>query len=366
MLMKKLFNRAKEFYEKYELYFMPAAFVVGFTWDNLTFKRIDLWFENIILASYLALILAGIIFVNFQEARRPKFQPGETGAILVPYLMQFAFGGIFSGFFVFYSRSAAISSSWPFLLFLLGILIGNEFFRSRYSRFTFQISVFFIALFSYAIFIIPVLIGKMGADIFLISGLASIAALSLILLFIKALMPIHYKQSWASLLLVIPTIFITFNLLYFTNIIPPIPLSLKEIGIYHAVTKTGPSTYRLEYEPQKKLWFFEPASYVFSRYDNRAVYVFGSVFAPTKLNTEIYHRWEYFDGTKNKWISMQRPSYGISGGRDGGYRGWTRRQNPTPGKWRVSVETARGQIIGRIKFTVIDADAPPKTLTRIK
>ena len=332
---------------------------------SLTFKRIDLWFENIILASYLALILASIIFVNFREARRPKFVTTETGAILMPYLMQFAFGGIFSGFFVFYSRSAALSSSWQFLIFLLAILIGNEFFRSKYSRFTFQISIFFIALFSYAIFIIPVITGKIGAGIFIASGLASVTVLGIILLSIKALMPVHAKQSWTALLMVIPTIYITFNLLYFTNTIPPIPLSLKEIGVYHSVVKTD-SGYLVEYEPSPYRIFFKPQSYVFNRYENNTAYVFSAVFAPTKINTEIYHRWSYFDEENGEWVDAQRISYPISGGRDGGYRGYSFRRNISPGRWRVNVETERGQIIGRIKFRVIDAYSPPKILTKIK
>ena len=339
---------------------------MGFTWDNLTFKRIDLWFENIILASYLSLILASIIFVNFREARRPKFQPGETGVVLVPYLMQFAFGGIFSGFFVFYSRSAELSSSWLFLLFLLAILVGNEFFRSRYSRFTFQISIFYIALFSYAIFIIPVITGKIGAGIFIASGLVSITVLGIILLLIKALMPIHARQSWTTLLMAIPTIYITFNLLYFTNIIPPIPLSLKEIGVYHSVAKTGPGSYEVEYEPPILKTFFRSPSNAFHLYEGNFPYVFASVFAPTKINTEIYHRWSYYDEEKDNWVDAQRVSYAISGGRDGGYRGYSFKQNIFPGKWRVDVETERGQIIGRIKFKVISVDSPPKTLIRIR
>ena len=199
--MNKIFTRTRILYEKYETYFMPAAFITGFTWDNLTLKRIDLWFENLILGLYLLLIFASIIFINSREARRRKFQAGELSAVLVPYIMQFAFGGIFSGFFVFYSRSAQLASSWPFLLFLLAILIGNEFFRSRYSRFTFQVSIFYIALFSYAIFIIPILTGKLGAGVFLASGLASLAALGIILLAIKAVLPLHAKQSWTSLLI---------------------------------------------------------------------------------------------------------------------------------------------------------------------
>ncbi|MEK7090037.1 MAG: DUF2914 domain-containing protein, partial [Patescibacteria group bacterium] len=273
---------------------------------------------------------------------------------------------IFSGFFVFYSRSASLSASWPFLAFLLLLLIGNEFFRSRYSRFTFQISIFYIALFSYSIFIVPIITGKIGADIFIASGLVSLTAIVLILLTIKAILPIQARQNWTLLLMTIPAIYITFNLLYFTNIIPPIPLSLKEIGVYHSVVKTADGNYAVRYEPQPLGTFLDFPSSKINRYGDEPIYVFASVFAPTKINTEIFHRWEYFDKAKDEWVTVSRLSYSITGGRDGGYRGWTRKQNASPGKWRVSVETERGQIIGRIKFKVVDVDTPPKILTKIK
>lgn len=364
--MKKLIRRAKEIFEKYERYFSPAAFLAGFTWDNMTLKRIDLLYENIILASYLALILACIVFVNFRESRRPKFAASEKGALLIPYAMQFAFGGIFSGFFVFYSHSASLSTSWPFLAFLLAILVGNEFFRSRYSKFTFQISLFYIALFSYSIFIVPIITGKIGADIFIVSSLVSLTVLSIILLIMKSLTPVYARQNWTALLIVIPAIYITFSLLYFTNIIPPIPLSLKEIGLYHSVIKTADGNYEVEYEPQPFAAFFDFPPNKINRYGDKPIYVFASIFAPTKINAEIFHRWEYFDEITDKWITVSRLAYNIAGGRDGGYRGWTRKQNASPGKWRVSVETERGQIIGRIKFTVINAASPPKTLTKLE
>lgn len=359
--MKKTINHVKEFYEKYERYFSSVAFLAGFTWDNLTLKRIDLWFENLVLGLYLILIFASIVFINFREARRPRFQTSEGGAILIPYVMQFAFGGIFSGFFVFYSRSAELASSWPFLTFLLAILIGNEFFRSRYSRFTFQISIFFIALFSYAIFIIPVITGNLGAGIFLASGLISLTVLSAVLFIIKAMLPVHAKQSWSTLLIVIPGIYITFNLLYFINIIPPIPLSLKEIGVYHSITKTGPGTYEIEYEPQA-FTYLNLSRQVFHRYDDDFPYVFSAVFAPTKINTEIYHRWQYYDEEKDDWITVSRVSYGIVGGRDGGYRGYSWHKSIFPAKWRVDVETEREQLIGRIKFAVVEVYTQPLTV----
>jgi hypothetical protein len=47
----------------------------------------------------------------------------------------------------------------------------------------------------------------------------------------------------------------------------------------------------------------------------------------------------------------------VSGGREGGYRGSTVKQRVAPGDWRVDLETAHGQIIGRVSFRVEEAGA---------
>jgi hypothetical protein len=82
------------------------------------------------------------------------------------------------------------------------------------------------------------------------------------------------------------------------------------------------------------------------------VYCFAKVFAPTSIQTEIFHKWERYDDVEKKWIQHARMSYSIVGGGDGGYRGYTYIQNYRDGKWRCSVETQRGQVLGRENFTV--------------
>src|SRR3989344_5404360 len=168
----QFFEYLTERYEKYEHHLSSVAFLFGFLWDNIMLTRIDLLLDNIVLSSYIIIAGIAIVVLNAHNAGRLRHPRIETHApFLLPLLMQFAFGGLFSGFFIFYSRSGALATSIPFLIFLAALLVGNEFFRKRYSRFVFHISVFFIALFSYAIFFIPVILGKMGPRVFLLSGL---------------------------------------------------------------------------------------------------------------------------------------------------------------------------------------------------
>ena len=46
------------------------------------------------------------------------------------------------------------------------------------------------------------------------------------------------------------------------------------------------------------------------------------------------------------------------GGRDGGYRGYSVKRDPTAGHWRVNVVTEFGQVIGRVSFEVVVVQEP--------
>jgi len=147
------FQRIISFYKIHEHRISSYALLLGFIVDNFTLRRIDLFFENITMISYLVIAGTSIALLNILEEKgvaslHPIF---ERAHVLLSLVIQFVFGGLFSAFVVFYSRSASWASSWPFILVLLGLLIGNEFFKKRYERLVFQVSIYFIALFSYFI-----------------------------------------------------------------------------------------------------------------------------------------------------------------------------------------------------------------------
>ena len=136
--------------------------------------------------------------------------------------------------------------------------------------------------------------------------------------------------------------------------IPPVPLSLKEAGIYHNVTRTD-NQYILKFEKGKWYEPFKESDDLFHYKADDVVYCFASVFAPTSLSTRIYHHWQYFDKSKDSWLTSDRTHYKISGGRDGGYRGFTNKRNLKLGLWRVDVENEREQILGSISFEIVAA-----------
>ena len=92
-------------------------------------------------------------------------------------------------------ESASLAASWPFLLFIFALLIGNETFRARYQKFGFQITLFFIVLFSFFIFYIPVVLGKMSVGVFLLSGAASLLVVTLFVRIVLRVAPVERQRG---------------------------------------------------------------------------------------------------------------------------------------------------------------------------
>lgn len=358
-------KRLQDLFLKYEHYLSPMALIGGFIFDNLTLRRIDLLVDNLLMLAYLFIAYLIIFFFSAYNAGRLRGRAVERFADVAPYILQFVFGGLFSAFVVFYLRSASLLTSWPFIICLAILLIGNEVFRERYLRLVFRLSIFFIALFSYSILVLPILLHKMGAKIFLLSGFVSLILIGLVIYSLFTLMPGRPKLVRKILLTSVGGIYVAFNILYFANIIPPIPLSLKESGIYHSVVRTA-GGYEVRYEPPPWYLFFKDFNPTFHWAPGSRVYSYSAVFAPTKLNTTILHRWLYYDKNKKQWVEMDRLQFPIFGGRDGGYRGYTLKTNVKPGKWRIDVITERGQLLGRMNFRIVQVDFQPELKFRLQ
>jgi hypothetical protein len=239
-----------------------------------------------------------------------------------------------------------------------GLLLGNERFVRLYMKFSFQISIFFTVLFSFLIFFLPVVFHRIGPYMFIASGITSLALIALFLSLLYRLTPEIVRQERTRVARIIAIIFIAFNILYFTNAIPPLPLALKDAGIYHGVSREFTGSYKLLAEPVP--WYE-----AYLRYNTRfhhtvgeSAYAYSAIFAPSGLSTLILHEWQRYDTAAKEWVTTNTEQFPIIGGRDGGYRGYSFKTNPAAGRWRVNVITQYGQLIGRISFTVTDVPVP--------
>lgn len=347
-------------------YWLSLAFLLGFIVDNITLNRVDQLFDNLILLAYVVLAMFSILFLYAAMADKLPERWVPFARKYTPLLTQYSFGGLLSGMLIFYGRSGSWSDSWPFLLIILVGIFGNETIRNRASRLIFNLSLLFVGLFSYMVLIVPVVTGYMGPWVFIGSGVLALLIMHGFLKLLGLIVPNFLEIHIKSIIFSIGCIFAGFNFLYFANIIPPIPLSLKDVGIYHSVVRFDNGDYQLKYEKPAWWKFWQDSDDVFHPDAGGNVYCFAQVFAPTRLSTDIYHSWDYYDETKKEWVEHSRLSYPISGGRDKGFRGYTLIENFKDGTWRCSVETARGQVLGREKFKVDSSESVGEMITAIE
>lgn len=355
-------SRWQKFKTEFKKHWLTVSFVLGFVTDTILLNQIDNFVDSLILLAYALLASCSLLLFYSGVAEKMGERFSKWLVRIMPGVMQYSFGGLLSGMLIFYGRSGDWMTSAPFLLLILSVIFGNEFVHKRSDRLVYHISLFFIGIFSYTVLILPVIFGVMGDLMFIISGLVALIFVTIVVQLLYRIVPNFMRVNTRRVILVIGAIYTTLHILYFTSVIPPIPLSLTELQVVHSVTKTG-NDYRLVTESQpwwRGLPFMKaelhPAAPTLS--------CFARVYAPARLHTDIYHRWQYIDAN-GKWAERARIKYPIAGTNTGGYRGWTEIGNVGDGTWRCSVETARGQVLGRSTVNVT-TDGSGRTVTQIR
>ncbi len=358
MIRKYLPKSTEELIHWYERYLSPVALIVGFLLDNyVLLNRVDVLLGNVLLLSYLTFAGIAIITINYIEAGRTQNRFMLWIAPYLPVVIQLFFGALFSGYLSLYSRSAGVAVSWVFVLVLAILLIGNERFRSLYQRLPFQLSIYFVSFYSFLIFFLPLIFKSIGPWMFIFSGAVSAGIITLVMLLLRHLIYERYMETRRTSIRSLIVITVVFNVLYFSNLIPPLPLALKEGGVYHSVVRTE-GAYILEGERKTFATRFLNTPARVNLTEGEKAYVFTAVFAPSGLSTALRHQWQYFNTVTDTWQTRSDVKFTIHGGRDGGFRGYSEKFSPEAGSWRVNVLTDHGQIVGRIRFTVVRAPAP--------
>ncbi len=319
--------KIRTWYARYERPISSLSLIGGFLFNALTLTRVDQFWENFWVALHLVIVAVCIILINRGEGR------GERFHFWLTTILQFTFGGLFSTFIVFYFRSAVLAVAWPFFLILVLGFLANQAFKKQYSRISFQISFFFLSLYLFFIFLIPVLLHEISRTVFLVSGGASLIVLLTFLSILK---------GRKTVLPIIFGIYVLVNGLYFLNLIPPLPLSLTDAGIFSSISKTPDGNYAGEREASRAV-------------ASGKAYAYSAIFSPISFSTNIIHEWQEYNAESKKWVTAARIPLTVSGGREDGFRTYSIYTNLTTGKWRVNVKTADGLVIGRMSFTVENA-----------
>jgi len=345
---------------RYENHISAVSLAGGFAFDSWAFGQIDRPETQAVFIVYLLVAGIAIAVLHGLESRPEERRPSDRVRAVLIFTTQFALGCLLSGFCVFYIRSASLTSSWPFLLALMAIFIGNEYLRRYHSRLVFAALLFFFSLYSYAILLVPLVVQRIGKIPFLISGVIAVVIFAI---YMRALAQLgHERYRGARMQVAAGMVLITLflNAAYFLKLLPPLPLVLTDVGVYHQVVrdrKTNVVSVAEESEPPRwqALFGTNPVLHI---QPHDKLYLYSAVFAPRGLNTSIIHEWQWQDAQGN-WRSLPPISVHITGGRDDGFRFSTNKTAPRPGQWRVNILSDDGRAIGRVRFAVETQAVPP-------
>ncbi|QTE23837.1 DUF2914 domain-containing protein [Polaribacter cellanae] len=327
-------------------------FIAGFTWDSLTLGRIDRLYDNVILCTYMTLLTISIYFYNLVDSEKWKNKFIQLYGKYLPLAVQFFLGGLSSAYVIYFSRSVSISKTASFFLILIFLLIANELFKKRISNRYLQFCAYFFVNFTFLSFFVPVILKEMNTNIFIISGILSLAStLLLIVLVYRSSASTRIEIVKWKMLGMILAIYILINTFYYFRLIPPVPLALDKGLVAHSIAKKN-GKYIVTYEVDDWYIFWRDHKVDFYRKSNQKVYVFTSIFAPTDLKKKIYHVWKWYNPKTEKWKTLDKIGFEIVGGRDSGYRGYSYKSNLINGEWKVDVITEEGLVLGVVDFNI--------------
>ncbi|HET7433256.1 MAG TPA: DUF2914 domain-containing protein [Thermoanaerobaculia bacterium] len=323
-------TRATAAYTKLRPYAPAVSFFGGFAWDAITLGRQIQPSDLFIAFGYL--LGAGAILVAIGRGVRFRYSQ-YLNAVL-----QFFFGNVFSALFILYFLSSSDLPGYLVVLGLGALLVGNEFLESAYSELTLSWAFFALSAIMFFNFALAHLFRSINPFWFYLGTL-------LAMLLVVALRRLSTSARRSS---AIPAFVAAGAMLalHAANFIPPVPLVKKDMFIAHDVRRANGGYVATIESPGFRFW--RSSSAIFHRSGGERVYCFTSVFIPEGIDTTIRHRWQVKG--EDGWTTTSVIPFRIAGGRKAGYRGFTFKQNVTPGQWRVIAETTSGAAIGIVEF----------------
>ncbi len=349
-------------------------FAAGFLFDIVTLSRVDDLFSLLQEGLYLV-VLAGLM-VQDERVRAGVAKPPRWLVKAWHYAeeaIHFLLGSLLSVFTLFYLKSTSGLSSLLFLAFLAALLVANELPRFREFGPVVRVGLLSLCLTTYLALLLPIVAGFLSAWLFVAAVGLSCAAFWWLVRRLSA----STRDAASVRRRVAAPAFAVQGLLaaaYFFGVIPPVPLSVQFIGIYHDIVPPGAQAapaptqeasllgggrlgasrgrYQLKHlRPWWKVWQHGDQEYAARPGD--VVYCFARVFAPRGFKDAVYVHW-WAEARSGGWEDQGRTRLDISGGRVDGFRAYATKRNYHPGRWRVEVESEDGRDLGTIHFRLIE------------
>lgn len=346
-------QKLEAYYEKHEIKIDILFFVGGFIFDIFMLSAPDDLLSILQQIVYL-IFIASLIHYEILF-RLLKWRPKGWILKIWPYrtlALHFVLGSLLSLYSLFYIKSASIFSSLIFLVVMLALLLANELSAVKKSNLGIKIALHAICVFSFLSVIYPIIFGFVGYFPF---GCAAATTVAFYFGQYKLLgKKINdEKVLFRAVLAPVGCILLVFGIFYYLKWIPPVPLSTVDQGVYHLVEKRD-GKYLLSYD-KFEVNFFNQKKNIFLAQPTDKIYFFAQIYSPTRIADEVVVHWFQKDKNDN-WISTDKVTMSIQGGRNDGFRGFAYKSNYTPGKWKIALETSGGLEISRLYFEVIASE----------
>lgn len=351
------------YYERNERKIAIWAFIAGFVFDIFTFDRVDSWFAIGQQTLYLAVITAALTQMLLEDGK-PRAGVDRMFVLKRWYyqyrtaIVHFFFGSLLNLYTIYFFKSSSLLVSSSFLAVLVLLLALNESRRFKSLGLAFKFALLALCYLSFFAHVVPVFVGSIGLAIFLLSILTGCLPLIIVGWGIRTYAPDFLPQTRKQIVVPLGLVLVGFLTFYLFRLIPPVPLSLPFIGVYHGIERTADG-YRLSHErPFWRIW--HNGDQWFYAQPGDKVHVFFRIFSPTRFSDQVQLRWYWKDAARG-WVLQDTISINILGGRQRGFRGYGVKANHQPGQWKVQVETPDGREIGRIYFRLEIMPAAPRS-----
>jgi hypothetical protein len=326
-------------------------FIGGFIFDLLILPEAGHLLTVWLGVLYLSIVAFAIGFREWIVSQNTASKAEQRIFSMLTFAIAYFSGSALSFISVYSIRSAAFSVSWPLLLLLFLCVLVNELVSSHHFRFTLDVGVLLVAVLFFVVFNLPVFL-KVQNDMTFVLSVGLTILISLLYVYLLQFTSESAGEEVSRLYALAIGIPMFIGMLYFLNVIPAVPLSLTNGGVYHTIAHTSDGEFSATKEVDSRIFakFRIPVYHLGSR-DNGA-YFFSSVSAPAELTAPISHVWEYYDESTKKWTEMTTISFTLAGGREDGYRAYSQKENLTEGLWRVTVKVDSKRIVGRMKFYI--------------
>ncbi|MGH8687338.1 MAG: DUF2914 domain-containing protein [Burkholderiales bacterium] len=328
-------------------------FTGGFVFDVFTTGRIDSWITLAQQAGYLTLIMVVLMHL-FVEQGAPTAAASST-RVLRWYLeyrsaaFHFALGTLLNLYAIFYFKSSSLLVSFGFLAFLLVLVVANESRRFKALGLPVKFAMLALCWLSFGAIAVPIVVGSIGLGVFLASMLVGSLPLAAAVAWVQRRQPALAAAARRQIVLPAAGVLVAFLAAYLLRVIPPVPLSIPFIGVYHSVERSG-AGYTLSH--QRPWWrFWQNGDQEFRAQPGDRLFVYFRVFSPARFADQVRMRW-FWDPGGRGWLLQDTIPIAIVGGREAGFRGYGYKDNFQPGRWKVEVQTTDGREIGRVYFTV--------------